>query len=182
MCMIFKMGHLENTGLLSYADLPTVDIFNYTISKVTLTSIITLIPFERLQVLGSCQAHCGRLKFSIEISNCIIGKTLSCFPWSDRLTSFLRKCQPSKVWITSFQLFVHVKRTFYEKWPHFNCWSNVKLPVRRQSLLGVSKPKIIIHLHHGASSPDSMLTKQLFDIWTTICWTSGRKCQVARLM
>ena len=33
--VISTIGHLENIGSLSYAELPSVDTFHYTVSKIT---------------------------------------------------------------------------------------------------------------------------------------------------
>lgn len=57
------VGHWENIGSLSYASLPDVDTFYYTILKSTYIDI-TINFIRKVKVLGNYQAHSGEYKFS----------------------------------------------------------------------------------------------------------------------
>lgn len=57
------VGHWENIGSLSYASLPNVDTFYYTISKSTYIDV-TMNFIRKVKVLGNYQAHSGEYKFS----------------------------------------------------------------------------------------------------------------------
>ena len=59
----FKIGHLENTGSLSYTDLPSGDIFHYTIQKTTFINITTDL-IRKKSLLEKCQDHSDRYKLN----------------------------------------------------------------------------------------------------------------------
>ena len=96
--------HLEKCWFTESAGLPNVDTFHYT----TLKKIIVLVKitphliskvqkyWEAVKLLVA-DTRFPKFQFSLEISNFITGKnTVSCFPRSDRLTSFLFEKMSSK--------------------------------------------------------------------------------------
>lgn len=72
--------------------------------------------------MGSCQPYRGRLKFSFENSNFIIGNKHSVVSYDklkwQTLHSFWRKCMPAtQVWVTSLSIVLSSKSGVHEKWP-----------------------------------------------------------------
>lgn len=58
----FVNGHLENVGLLSYADFPNIDTFHYTKSKSHLSVSPKLLSEESVRI--QAQAHGEGYKIS----------------------------------------------------------------------------------------------------------------------
>lgn len=96
------INHLENTGSLSYVNLPNIDTFHYTMSKHYILKS-PQISSENPLSIRSCQAHSGGHTLSKILlftwkPYFTIGNN-SLFSLSDRLTSFIFKknvCHISK--------------------------------------------------------------------------------------
>ena len=81
------MGHLENIGSVSYADLPNNNSFLIQYKTVTLTNITADIIRKIFKILQHCQVHCDKYTSSkILIFNrnlCVLSSatdTVNCFP------------------------------------------------------------------------------------------------------
>lgn len=71
------IGHLENTGSLSYANLPNVDTFHYAIQKI-ITFLMSPLISENLSVTDT---SFPKFEFLLNRQNFIIGnKYIGCFP------------------------------------------------------------------------------------------------------
>lgn len=122
MCNLMQ---LENIGSLSYADIPDVDIFHYTVYF-----LITFVEISPILWKSICNRKLSSLQWQSQISQnsifclntwilSLATNIFSCFPWSNRLPSFI-------FWENVCQIAFYVKE--WKEWCHEKSgWFHLKL-------------------------------------------------------